>query len=64
MQETDQERNKDASRLSLTLGIISQLSGILTHSIRQYIEKGFVRMKTAVNVRSTPALVILWILRP
>ena len=30
----------DANRPVLTLGIVSQLSGIPTHSIRQYIEKG------------------------
>lgn len=42
MQVTNQENNKDDSRPVLTLGIVSQLSGIPSHSIRQYIEKGLI----------------------
>ena len=42
MQETNQVKDKEANRPVLTLGIISQLSGIPTHSIRQYIEKGLI----------------------
>lgn len=42
MQETNQENNKDGSRPVLTLGIVSKLSGIPAHSIRQYIEKGLI----------------------
>ena len=42
--DTSQNKNEslesDVNRPVLTLGIVSQLSGIPTHSIRQYIEKG------------------------
>lgn len=40
MQDINQASEKENSRPVLTLGIISQLSGIPTHSVRQYIEKG------------------------
>jgi len=39
-QKKSEDINGDASRPVLTLGIVSQLSGIPTHSIRQYIDKG------------------------
>jgi len=42
MQETKKEKEVDASKPVLTLGIISQLSGIPAHSVRQYIEKGLI----------------------
>jgi MerR family transcriptional regulator/heat shock protein HspR len=44
MQETKKKNNVDvdASKPVLTLGIISQLSGIPAHSVRQYIEKGLI----------------------
>jgi len=42
MQEIKKEKDVDAVRPVLTLGIISQLSGIPAHSIRQYIEKGLI----------------------
>jgi MerR family transcriptional regulator/heat shock protein HspR len=42
MQEITKESDKENSRPLLTLGIISQLSGIPAHSVRQYIEKGLI----------------------
>ena len=42
MQETNQANDANGSRPMLTLSVISQLSGIPAHSIRQYIEKGLI----------------------
>jgi hypothetical protein len=42
MQETKKKNDMDANKPVLTLGIISQLSGIPAHSVRQYIEKGLI----------------------
>jgi len=42
MQETNQVNESNGSKPVLTLGIISQLSEIPAHSIRQYIEKGLI----------------------
>jgi MerR family transcriptional regulator/heat shock protein HspR len=42
MQEIHKESDKEKSRPVLTLGIISQLSEIPAHSVRQYIEKGLI----------------------
>jgi len=42
MQKMQKDTEKEANRPVLTLGIVSQLSGIPAHSIRQYIEKGLI----------------------
>ena len=42
MQEINKNADVDAGKPVLTLGVISQLSGIPAHSVRQYIEKGLI----------------------
>jgi len=42
MQEIKKEKEVNADRPVFTLGIISQLSDIPAHSIRQYIDKGLI----------------------